>query len=118
MSKFYKYINEGIRDIAPEALEQFKEECYPALKDIKKNGYRFLYSGRQASETIIRKQVRKDRKPMDTPEPIHKLLDKEFYDRFKIRPRSGSIFAILEDDVSFYGNPYYLFPVGRKYMYI
>lgn len=118
MSRFYQYINEEMKDVDSESMEQFKKECYPALKDIKKNGYKFFYSGRKNNDMIIRKKVRKDRKPRDTPDTIHKLVDKAFYKKFKVKPRSGSVFTKLEYDVSFYGTPYYLFPVGEKYMYI
>lgn len=116
MSKFYNYINEvTLEDID---LSQFKEECYTALQDTKKNAYTFLYSGRRSSDTIIRKEVRKNRRPMDTPDEIHDLLNDEFKNKFGVKARSQSIFAVPEGDVTFYGEPFFLFPVGKKYMYI
>lgn len=116
MSRFYNYINEvTMEDID---LSQFIEECYPALQDTKKNAYTFLYSGRRSSDTVIRKQVRKNRRPMDTPDEIHDLLNEEFKNKFGVKARAQSIFAVPEGDVTFYGEPFFLFPAGKKYMYI
>lgn len=118
MSKFYNYLNEkSILDNFD--MENFKNDCYPYLKELKKGGYHFLYSGRRSNEVMFKKSVRKDRRPLNTPLKIHKMLDEQFKSKFGVKPRSNSIFAHLESvRTHFYGNTFYIFPTGNKYSLI
>ena len=116
MTKFYNYINENIFKVID--TQQIINDCMPFIQDLYKNKYPFIYSGRKSNDIIFKKSIRKNRKPMDTPEQIHNKLDDKFQQKFGIRPRSGSLFTKAFNDVGFYGNPFYVFPVGRNYRYI
>lgn len=122
MTKFYNYINETVDK--NEAIEMLLKECEPFLKDLKK-AYKssgksnFLYSGRKSSDFLITKKIRKNRKPLHTPELIHNKLDDMFKEKFGIKARSNSLFTYTDwYSVDYYGNPYYVFPVGKKYRFI
>ncbi|MFW6046279.1 MAG: hypothetical protein ACOCP4_00550 [Candidatus Woesearchaeota archaeon] len=118
MSKFYKYINEK-NNLDDFDLEEFKNNCYPFLQLLKKNNYHFLYSGRKSNEHLFKKQVRKNRRPKDTPLKLHNLLDKAFKDEFGVKARSESLFVHTSHiRTHMYGNTYYTFPVGKNYKLI
>lgn len=115
MTKFYKYINEK-SNLDDFDLEEFKNDCYPFLKLLKKNNYHFLYSGRKSNESVFKKKVRKNRIPKDTPTELHNLLDEEFKNKFGVKARSQSLFTHTEMIRTVaYGKTFYVFPVGKNY---
>ena len=116
--KFKNFLNEAKAD--REDIEQLVDDCMPFIKDLAENDFWYLYSGRgSANKEIIKRKVRKNRKPVDTPEFIHNLLDDAFKKEFGVKARSQSIFVTTnEEDASSYGMPYFVFPVGRKYAFI
>jgi hypothetical protein len=60
------------------------------------------------------KSTRKSRHPVDTPNQIHNDLDKLFFQKFRRRLRSESIFAFPDKDPNqSYGNPWMVFPIGN-----
>jgi len=126
MTKFYDYINENSSNLEIyNSLDYFelydlKNDCLPYLKNLKKDNYKFLYSGRQSKKlNIKKKKVRKNREPLDTPKEIHNLLNQKFYEKFGVKARSESLFAIssISSAIS-YGESYYIFPVGKNYSFI
>jgi hypothetical protein len=70
--KFYNYLNEENID---EIISLIKRDCQPFLKDWRKTGNDFLYTGKKIKKDFIKKKVRKDRKPKDMPEETHKIID-------------------------------------------
>jgi hypothetical protein len=113
--RFINYLNENL-----EKIDTFKDlilsECRPFLNDIKKCPHgNMMYSGRKENDFLIRKRVRQDRIPKDTPKEIHLTLDKMFQKSFGIKARSQTVFALsnIAGYSSFYGSPYYIFPIGK-----
>ena len=73
-----------------------------------------LFSGRKKTIGWFKDSVRKDRNPRDTPREIHYLLDDMFKDKFGVRARTNSIFCYNDHFKALqYGDPYYIFPVGK-----
>jgi hypothetical protein len=79
-----------------------------------------LLSGRFDTKPLINKQIRTDRKPKDTSWNAHIILDDIFYNKFKVRVRSESVFVTGKYDfASSYGNSVYgIFPNGTNYKII
>ena len=99
-------------------LEDIVSDCKPFMKELKKSGYQFLYSGRMSGDVYMERKVRKDRRPKDTPEWIHDIIDNEFKDKFGVKARSQSLFAFNNiEDTKFFGDPFLIFPKG-KYMFL
>jgi len=100
-----------------DMTQQVEKNCMPFLRELRKRKESFLYSGRKASrDALIHKQVRTDRKPKDTPEKIHNLLDAEFKKQTGIALRSNSVFCTPDViEAKKYGTVYVIFPVGGNY---
>jgi len=110
--RLQQYLNE---DIVKERIELIEKNCQPFLKDLKKlNNRNLLYSGRPVTIDFTKKKVRKNRKPKNTPEKLHQLIDDWFYDKFSIRSRSNVIFCIFHYyEAALYGEPHVIFPIGK-----
>lgn len=116
--RLYKYLNEN--KSMDEFFDIFKKECQPFIKDARKqlNEGTYYFSGRKRYDEWFIRGIRKNRKPTDTPENIHNLLDDAFQKKFGIRLRSNSIFLSSDADVAeSYGNLYVIFPIGKYEMY-
>jgi len=110
--RLHQYLNE---DIIKERIELIEKNCQPFLKDLKKlNNKNLLYSGRPVTINFTKKKVRKNRKPKNTPEKLHNLMDDWFYGKFGVRSRSNAIFCIFEyREADLYGEPHVIFPIGK-----
>lgn len=110
--RFYSYLNEQSIDES-NYLEVIEKKCHPFIDDIRSaNGY--LYTGRNSSKLIINRNVRKDRRPKDTPTLIHNISDKYFMEKFGVKARSSTIFCTGNMwTAADYGHPYIIFPVGK-----
>jgi len=95
MTRLIKHLNEN-NPLDLLNLVQFKKDCLPYLKQLKKDNFKFLYSGRRKTDPIFKQKVRKDRKPLDTPEEIHNLIDNEFFYQHGVKARSQSLFALTD----------------------
>ena len=118
--RFYNYINEKFElgDIPSKKMEQFMYDCLPVLKDIKKSR-EFLYSGRKTNDEIIKRKIRKNRKPSDVSIDFHKVFDEAFQKKFGVKARSNTLFTTKnENTAKGYGTVYYVFPIGGAYTYI
>lgn len=105
------YLETGEGDIP---IDKIIEDCEPFLKELKKSRYDFLYTGRMSKEKAMKKEVRKNRKPRDTPEWAHNIIDEEFESQFGVKARSQSLFSYKDVDmVNMYGDPYFVFPKGK-----
>ena len=98
-------------------IEQLKQDCSIFINDLKKQKksfIEFIYSGRKGSNTIIKKDVRQNRRPLDTPEGIHDMIDNEFFDEFGYKPRSSSLFCYVDYRKTMaYGKTYVIFPIDK-----
>ena len=99
-----------------EMVDLIQEECQPFLKDWKSKYVKhFLYSGRNYGFEFGEGKVRKNRKPKDTPQEIHQMVDDWFKKKFGVRVRSNSMFLSFNRSVAInYGNTtYIIFPIGK-----
>jgi hypothetical protein len=111
--KFKNYLIENQEDKINEMIYLIKKDCQPFLKEWHKINKGPLLTGRKNEKSFNKKQVRKNRKPRDTPEELHKLVDEWFYKKFKLKLRSNSIFSTFSYRiVGVYGVPYCVFPIG------
>jgi len=98
-----------------EAIEYIKENCQPILEYYKKSSGRLWRGmGFGAEIPVIIKDVRKDRKPKDTPIPVNNYIDNYFYQKFGWRAKSESLFTTSNPkQATMYGELYQIFPVGQ-----
>ena len=117
--KLRSYIKEGKEPTLRNVLVMLYNDCKPYIHDLIKGGFQdydnFMYSGRSETKDIIKKSVRKNRKPKDTDEDIHDSLNREFKERFGYNVRSETIFATGSmTQANEYGNRVYcIFPIGK-----
>ena len=117
MTKFKNYITDGIRYNAQNDIDYMinllRKDCKPFIKELKKNKI-LLFSGRDELENFLKRTVRQDRKPRDTPLEIHDFIDNWFYKKFGIKARSNTIFcSTIELTTAEYGESYIVFPIGN-----
>ena len=124
MSRFESYLNEAVDpNIVKDIWVKLTKDCMPFLKELKRvqePKYRFFYRGFHGSlhQEMVRKSVRTDRKPTDTPKAISKYVDDEFQKKFGWRVRSEGAFATSDRmRSSGYGTTFIFFPIG-KYKYV
>ena len=113
--RLVNYLNERTKlDI--DNLPQILEKCQPFITDLVKASSTlvFLWSGREGKPDFFQSKVRKDRTPRDTPTEIHNMVDDVFQEKFGVKPRSNSIFCLLDRTGSAdYGDPYIILPIGK-----
>ena len=130
MSKSFKSFlaeNAGFSDV--ETLKAFlKANCMDACKLMSSSG-NYMFRGMLASAfpskiqltdnslsvtRVVIEDVRKDRKPRDTPADIHEILNTWFKKKFNWPARSAGLFVTPKlDDAFFFGAPCIIFPVGE-----
>jgi len=112
--RFKQYLNEASPP-KEEILALIKKDCKPFLADWRKlKTDDFLLSGRNDKTFFTKKQVRKDRKPLDTLLDMHKIIDDWFYKKFGVKSRSNAVFCSFDIIItSGYGTPYLVFPIGK-----
>ena len=94
-------------------VELIRRDCKPYFDA--SPGNRMMYRGmRGKSKTkSFKGTVRADRAPRNTPEPLHKVMDDWFMDKFGFRARSNAMFATGHATVAgAYGSLYAVFPIG------
>ena len=104
-----------------EAVKIFHDECKPFQKEIGFDGtfdFKPLKRGMKNKPSLLIGNVRPDRKPTDTPLPIHEFMDNWFYEKFGVKFRSNAMFATKSQSAQIYGDVYIVFPIGEfKYCY-
>lgn len=113
--KFYTYLNEVKKLNYEEVLSKIKQDCSIYLKNIKKCSHdKMLISGRKPEFFFFKDTVRKNRKPKDTSKYWHDYIDRWFYNKYKIKPRSNSLFCTSDPgEADKYGIPFLIFPIGK-----
>lgn len=99
-----------------QIIETIKRDCGPYLNEIKDplqvSAYRGLHI-MNPSPLFLKKDVRTDRTPTDTPKRVSKLMDDWFEKKFGIRFRSEALFvsgsAVFAQQ---FGYVYIVFPIG------
>lgn len=109
--RFYNYINE---EYWSSYLNTIKKDCKPFLKNWRiRYNKNFLWTGRYEKD-FVRKKVRKNRTPRDTPLELHEFVDNWFKYEFGIRFRSNSVFCTSNmGEAEDYGHLYAIFPIGK-----
>jgi hypothetical protein len=105
-----------------EAVRIFHDECKPFQKEIGFDGifdFETLKRGMKNKPKLFIGNVRLDRKPTDTPLPIHEFMDNWFYKKFGVKFRSNAMFVTKSrGSAQIYGDVYIVFPIGEfKYCY-
>lgn len=99
-------------EVFNEALDYIGKHCNSFLKEAMAGG-KFMWSGRRNVDNWFIGQVRKDRKPVDSSQRVHKLMDDLFLRKFGFRARSNAVFCTgSTSTTSYYGNTYSIWPVG------
>jgi len=112
--RFKQYLTEGSLT-QKEILDIIEKDCKPFLTDWRKlKTDDFLLSGRKNKDRFSKKQVRKNREPLNTPLSIHNLMDDWFYKKFGIRSRSNAVFCSFDEKTAdSYGYTFLIFPIGK-----
>lgn len=113
----------GFNQSFEKEAEAIASKCKPYLGLVKDNlAKRLLFRGITKSddiqyEKLFLKRVRKDRKPRDTANDIHELINKYFERKFKIPFRSTSLFVTADPQYAAgYSNTGFvaiIFPIGK-----
>lgn len=110
------FVNESIK--VEQYLPYIKKKCGMAIK-VMLSSKKLMFRGLDTSTDMVRKKVRKNRKPKDSWEEYSEFLDKELKEKFGWKPRSEGLF--ISGDymmASSYGHVYVIFPVGNfKYIW-
>lgn len=123
--KLLKFLNEGGIGKDPKwfvntkQLDMIKKDCKPFLDDLRFVPHnikdRHLYRGTGSVSPFLDKNVRQDRKPLDSSVWWQKALNAEFQKKFKVRARSAGVFC-KSITPSGYGIDYMLFPKGKYFL--
>ena len=93
-----------------EIMNLIKKNCKPWQKQ--SNGY-LAYRGMSGQPNFLKKKVRTDRRPMDTPDNISNAFDAASKKKFGWKARSEAMFCVGEPDVAkAYGLAYSVWPIG------
>lgn len=128
MVSFKEFLGEVYTDPSEEitnskhpklVAQQIVKNCQPLLEKV---GYdaKFamsLFRGfkNPPEEKLAIRHVRQDRKPVDTPKPIHDYIDQWFYQKFGHHYRSNALFAFGSSTrlASNYGDVHIVLPIGN-----
>jgi len=129
-----KTFRQFLEEVKPLTFEELLHgPCVNFFKQSKQNGLlvrgmsgygqlvgEMSVEGNDQKFTVFRKTVRKDRKPMDTVGPLHKIIDDWFEDHMGIRARSEAVFCFGEaarETAYTYGQVCVVLPIG-KFTYV
>lgn len=117
--KFQNYVIEEEQGLA-YFIPKIQQECKPFIRDIKgATGTLFRVDNKNWDKPVWKKKVRKNRRPTDTPEELHKGIDELFQKKFGWKARSQAIFCWsipFQYNVMILGK-WMVFPTGN-YKYI
>lgn len=112
--KFRQYLKEDSEKREKDILGKIYRDCKKYLSDIKYDVETYkLFRGINSTKLLVKKNVRKNRKPKDTPIAWQKVID-EVFKKHNLPLRSQSIFVTNSMSVaSEYGEVYDIFPIGN-----
>jgi hypothetical protein len=92
-------------------VEIIERDCKPFLESGAK---RLLFRGmRNKTKTMLKVNVRQDRKPKSMGVEMHNLADKWFDEKFGFKARSAAVFVTGDSSEAHdYGSLYAIFPIG------
>jgi len=97
-------------------ISDIRKLCGPFIEDIRSCGATTgLLRGENESIGISKHIIRRDRRPLNTPEKFHKIADDYFYEKFNVRYRSAALFCTSRYYIAnVYGKTVSLvFPIGN-----
>lgn len=116
--RFNRHLKEDVRIPPDKLIDVLESKCMPYLKDVRKSIDKlnhFLFRGMKgASKNYFLKDVRQDRKPLDSPEAWHNDLGAGLKRKFGVDGRKQGLFCEMLP-MSQYGTPYIVFPVGKYF---
>lgn len=119
--RLQRYISEAERLEASEIAGILKRDCKFYFKESRNaNGFLYRASRKRVPTGVLEVKTRKDRRPLDTPQELHEIWNKEFKKKFGWNARSEGAFATSLKNLAegFFGNVYLFFPIGRfKYVW-
>jgi hypothetical protein len=118
--RFKQFLTEGssISNLN-DNLHFIYDNCQPFLKDLLKVPFKkhdnLLYRGNTSSNKVLKKSVRQDRRPTDTPIEYHDILNKHFKEKFGINARSQTVFCTANYSIATeYGHYcHIIFPINK-----
>lgn len=139
MITFKQFIREADHELADDLdpshryitfAEVLNGSCKPFMAQSQGNGLLFrgmdnsgdrvgkldLFNSDGDRFTYYRKSVRKDRKPMSTKGPVHKVIDDWFEEEMGMRARSQAVFCYGEPGkltAASYGQTHVIVPIGK-----
>ena len=139
MITFKQFINETDHELAddlrpghryPTFAEAFNDSCKPFMTQSQGAGLLFrgaenfgelmgrleLFNSDGERFNYYKKAVRKDRRPMSTKGPVHKLIDDWFEEEMGMRARSQAVFCYgnkAKYTAASYGRPSVIIPIGK-----
>jgi len=115
--RLIRYLNERrtpYDDEADKIAGILLKSCLPSIKEMRA-AKRVLWRGMYGTSSSMNLHItRKDRRPKDAPEFVHKMVDKIFNRKYGWLPRSNS--AICSNSYGIagdYGFPRAVFPIGK-----
>ena len=104
-----------------DPTEGIQEKCRPFIEQSKGLPLYRGYGNKVGSLVKGAREIdiRKNRKPRDSSQLVHDLMDRYFHKKFGVNVRSEGLFAIGNKKRSErYGAPYYVLPIGEfKYVW-
>jgi len=116
--RLISYMNEQLKaNTVNDVLAIVQKDCKQAITQFRKNRY-LLYRGTTSigdNNLIVKKTLKKNRKPQDIGKGTHKILDKFFFEIFGWKARSDSVICTnnIYNAENFSDFVYVVFPIGR-----
>jgi hypothetical protein len=96
-------------------IDKIKILCEPYIRELRNgDNPHALLRGSRSSHIKLKRNVRENRKPKNTPIQYHNAADDWFYEQFGIRYRSDALFCTGSfNGAALYGNVFIIFPIGE-----
>lgn len=112
--KLLNHLNEEIKYSTEEIGKILLKDCQPYLREIRQEKSQLWRGGLIGSAAGIKKYKSRleDRTPKDIPIWVHNYLNDLYIKRFGWPVRNG-VFCYNDRTTDLYGEPYWMFPIGR-----
>lgn len=112
-----KYLNEKIIKTYDLSYDEMKEllykDCGKYIQLIKDSPKMYKRSAAKNPKSIDKRNVRRNRRPVDTPLVLHNMLDNFLYNKFGWYPRSDGLFVWTTPKMRKTTGEYWTFPIGK-----